>query len=180
MKGVMFHQDNAPAHESVVAMAAVCDCGIELVDDPPYSPDLTPSDYFLFPTWKNPTWLGSSIGPMMRSYLQLRTFSNIRMRASIPQESKHCNTDGRNVWTAQETIMKNKPHMVKFDHCIIVYIWTFQPTLYAVHWTLYLIHKSWSHVSEVNVIYGFIIGFGIFHLWHIFCCWKFSIFIQNV
>ena len=28
---------------------------------------------FCSPTWKNPTWLGSSIGPMMSSYLQLRT-----------------------------------------------------------------------------------------------------------
>ena len=45
----------------VVAMVAVCDCGFELVDHPPYSPDLAPS-IFGFPTWKNKnTWLGSSI-----------------------------------------------------------------------------------------------------------------------
>ena len=30
-------------------MAAVHDCGFELVDHPPYSPDLAPSYYFLFP-----------------------------------------------------------------------------------------------------------------------------------
>ena len=36
-------------HKSdMVAMAAVCDFGFELVDHPPYSPDLAPSDYFLF------------------------------------------------------------------------------------------------------------------------------------
>lgn len=51
-KGVLFHQDNAPAHKSVVAMAAVRDCGFELVDHPPYSPDLAPSDFFLFPNMK--------------------------------------------------------------------------------------------------------------------------------
>ena len=33
-------------------MAAVHDCGFELVDHPPYSPDLAPSDYFLFPNMK--------------------------------------------------------------------------------------------------------------------------------
>ena len=40
--------------------------------------------------WKYPpppplpgNWLGSSIGPIMRSYLQWRTFSKIKMRASI-------------------------------------------------------------------------------------------------
>ena len=40
MKGVLFRQDNAPAHKSVVAVAVVRDCGFERVDHPPYSPDL--------------------------------------------------------------------------------------------------------------------------------------------
>ncbi|XP_030588657.1 histone-lysine N-methyltransferase SETMAR-like [Archocentrus centrarchus] len=51
-KGVLFHRDNAPAHKSVLAMAAVRDCGFELIDHPPYSPDLAPSDYFLFRNMK--------------------------------------------------------------------------------------------------------------------------------
>ena len=33
-------------------MVAVHDCGFELVDHPPYSPDLAPSDYFPFPYMK--------------------------------------------------------------------------------------------------------------------------------
>ena len=33
-------------------MAVVRECGFELADHPPYSPDLTPSDYFLFPNMK--------------------------------------------------------------------------------------------------------------------------------
>ena len=49
MKGILFHQDNASAHKYVVAMATVHDCGFELVNPPPYSPDLAPSDYYLFP-----------------------------------------------------------------------------------------------------------------------------------
>ena len=47
-KGVLLHQDNAPAHKAQVAMSAVHDCGFELIDHTPYSPDLAPSDYFLF------------------------------------------------------------------------------------------------------------------------------------
>ena len=35
MKGVPFHQDNAPAHKSVGAMAAVHDYDFELIDHPP-------------------------------------------------------------------------------------------------------------------------------------------------
>ena len=51
-KGVLFHQDNDHGHKSVVAMAAVRDCGFQLVDHRPYSPDLAPSDLFLFPNIK--------------------------------------------------------------------------------------------------------------------------------
>ena len=42
-KVVLLHEENSPAHKSVVEMAAVRDCGfeVELVDHPPYSPDLT-------------------------------------------------------------------------------------------------------------------------------------------
>ena len=51
-KGVLFHQDNAPVHKSVIAMAAIHDCGFKLIEHPPYSPDLAPSDFHLFPKLK--------------------------------------------------------------------------------------------------------------------------------
>ena len=41
----MFHQYNAPAHKSVIAMAAVRNCGSELVDHLLYSADLAPSEF---------------------------------------------------------------------------------------------------------------------------------------
>ena len=51
-KGVLFHQDNAPVHKSVIAMAAIHDCGFKFIKHPPYSPDLAPSDFHLFPKLK--------------------------------------------------------------------------------------------------------------------------------
>ena len=51
-KGVLFHQDNAPVHKFVIAMAAIHDRGFKLVEHPPYSPDLAPSDFHLFPKLK--------------------------------------------------------------------------------------------------------------------------------
>ena len=51
-KGVLFLQDNAPAHRSLIAMRKIHEIGFELVDHPPYSPDLAPSDYYLFPKLK--------------------------------------------------------------------------------------------------------------------------------
>lgn len=47
-KKVMFHQDNAPCHKSLKTMAKIHELGFELLPHPPYSPDLAPSDYFLF------------------------------------------------------------------------------------------------------------------------------------
>lgn len=47
-KKVLFHQDNAPCHKSMKTMAKLHELSFELLPHPPYSPDLAPSDYFLF------------------------------------------------------------------------------------------------------------------------------------
>ena len=45
---VLFHQDNAPCHESIAIMAKLHEWHFELFPYPPYSPYLAPSDYYLF------------------------------------------------------------------------------------------------------------------------------------
>jgi len=45
--------DNAAIHMSMIAQEAVRDCGFVQLDHPAYSPDLTPSDYFLFRNLKS-------------------------------------------------------------------------------------------------------------------------------
>ena len=47
-KGVLLQQDNARVHTCKVAMDAVERNGYELIPHPAYSPDLAPSDFFLF------------------------------------------------------------------------------------------------------------------------------------
>jgi histone-lysine N-methyltransferase SETMAR len=42
-----------PVHTSVAAKAAIQCCGFQELNHPPYSPDLTPSDYFLFSKLKS-------------------------------------------------------------------------------------------------------------------------------
>lgn len=54
-KKPIFLQDNAPAHKSVKTMAKLHELRFELLPHPPYSPDLAPSDYYLFPNLKR--WL---------------------------------------------------------------------------------------------------------------------------
>ena len=45
--------DNAPVHKSRVAQAAICECKFEHLNHLPYSPDLAPSDYYLFRNLKS-------------------------------------------------------------------------------------------------------------------------------
>ena len=45
----LLQQDNASVHTCKVAMDAVEQNGYELIPHPVYSPDLAPSDFFLFP-----------------------------------------------------------------------------------------------------------------------------------
>jgi histone-lysine N-methyltransferase SETMAR len=51
-KKIIFHQDNAPAHKSVLAMGKLRDLHYELLKHLPYSPDLAPPDFYLFPKLK--------------------------------------------------------------------------------------------------------------------------------
>lgn len=51
-KGVLFLQNNTPAHNAGKTMDVLRNLGFEHIDSPPYSPDLAPSDYFLFPNLK--------------------------------------------------------------------------------------------------------------------------------
>jgi len=46
---IIFHQDNAPAHESVLALGKLRDLHYELLEHLPYCPDLAPSEFYLFP-----------------------------------------------------------------------------------------------------------------------------------
>ena len=53
---MLFHHGNAPAHTSAIATAKLFDLRYKILPDSPYSPDLTPPDYFFFPNMI--TWLG--------------------------------------------------------------------------------------------------------------------------
>ena len=118
----------------VIAMAALHDCGFELVDHLKYFPDLALSDYFLFPSVKKHL--------AGKQYLQYR----IGVRATTGIQAlqnwwklymcQFCQvvilwTWSSNMWIVDRRgdYVKNKPHLVKIDYYIIVSLWTFQPTL---------------------------------------------------
>ena len=51
-RGILFHHDNAPAHSSALARDVLRNFRWQILPHPPYSPDLAPSDFFLFPKLK--------------------------------------------------------------------------------------------------------------------------------
>jgi histone-lysine N-methyltransferase SETMAR len=51
-KKLIFYQDNAPAHKSVLTVRKLRDLHYELLEHPPYSPDLASCDFCLFPKLK--------------------------------------------------------------------------------------------------------------------------------
>jgi len=57
-KKIIFHQDNAPAHKSVLAMGKLRDLHYELLEHLLFSPDLAPSDFSLFPKLKSSSLVG--------------------------------------------------------------------------------------------------------------------------
>ena len=51
-KNFQLHHDNAPAHSTHVIQDFLAKNGMPLVQQAPYSPDLAPCDFWLFPTLK--------------------------------------------------------------------------------------------------------------------------------
>ncbi|CAH1977019.1 unnamed protein product [Acanthoscelides obtectus] len=50
---IILHQDNASSHTAQRTRQYLTEENLELLDHPPYSPDLSPNDFFTFPKIKN-------------------------------------------------------------------------------------------------------------------------------
>ena len=50
----ILHHDNAPAHSSLLVRDFLAKTNTTVMPQPPYSSDLAPSDFFLFPKLKKP------------------------------------------------------------------------------------------------------------------------------
>ena len=52
LRGTFLHHDNASSHRSKMTRQFVEESGLQLLPHPPYSPDLAPCDFWLFPRIK--------------------------------------------------------------------------------------------------------------------------------
>ena len=74
---VLFHQDNAPCHKSITTMAKLHKLLLELLQHPPYSPDLAPSDYWLFADLKR-MLQGKRFGSNEKVILETEVYSEAK------------------------------------------------------------------------------------------------------
>ena len=49
VRSIKLLHDNAPAHKSATVQEFLKESGLDILDHPPYSPDLSPCDFWLFP-----------------------------------------------------------------------------------------------------------------------------------
>ncbi len=54
LKDCSLHMDNASPHTCLDTRKFLIQCGMKVVEHPPYSPDLAPSDFWLYPCLKKP------------------------------------------------------------------------------------------------------------------------------
>ena len=52
VRGIKLLHDNTPAHKSATVQEYLKEYGLDVLDHPPYSPDLSPCDFWLFPRLK--------------------------------------------------------------------------------------------------------------------------------
>ena len=52
VRGIKLLHDNAPAHKSAMVQEYLKESGLDVLDHPPYSPDLSPCDIWMFPKLK--------------------------------------------------------------------------------------------------------------------------------
>ncbi|UYV69087.1 hypothetical protein LAZ67_6002340 [Cordylochernes scorpioides] len=92
-KNWLLHHDNAPAHISLLVRDFLAKNNTLMMPQPPYSPDLAPCDFFLFPKLKR---------PMKRQCYatldEIKTASKEELKKILKKDFLKCFEDWKNCW----------------------------------------------------------------------------------
>ncbi|PNF23469.1 Mariner Mos1 transposase [Cryptotermes secundus] len=89
----LLHHDNAPAHTALMVRQFLTSNNMVIVPHPPYSPDLAPSDFFLFPRMKR-----SLKGKRFRDVDEVKENTLKALNSIQPQEFQHCFEQWQKHW----------------------------------------------------------------------------------
>ena len=113
---VIFHQDNACLHTSVIAMAKIHGLRYELLLHSPYSPDLAPLHFYLFPKLK--IFLGGwRFSTMEELTVKVEGYFAAEGISFFGMGSRH----GPNAFVYRETMLKNKNSSTEVRHFFLVH-----------------------------------------------------------
>ena len=95
-----FQQDNAPVHNSILVTDYLTKMGIKTVPRPPYSPDLAPCDFWLFPKLRG----------CHHETIEMKE-AVIKVIDTLTQEDFHVCTINKSVHTKKSGNLFNDPHI---------------------------------------------------------------------
>jgi hypothetical protein len=87
------HHDNAPSHTAMAVQQFLARNNILIVPYPPYSPDLAPSDFWLFPTLK----MGLR-GHRLATVEDIKENADARLRAIKKEDFHQCYNNWIDGW----------------------------------------------------------------------------------
>lgn len=99
-----FHQDNAPSHKSMRTKAWLEKNKIDIMPAPPYSPDLAPCDFWLFPNIKR-----RAAGIIFDNLNQVKKFWINQLNSLQPADFDHCFLAWRN---RMDTVIRSKGEFI--------------------------------------------------------------------
>ncbi|UYV62450.1 hypothetical protein LAZ67_2000633 [Cordylochernes scorpioides] len=92
-KNWLLHHDNAPAHTSLLVRDFLAKTNTLMMPQPPYSPDLAPCDFFLFPKLKRPMK-----GRRYATLDEIKTASKEELKKIFKNDFLKCFEDWKNRW----------------------------------------------------------------------------------
>ncbi|UYV63726.1 hypothetical protein LAZ67_2005445, partial [Cordylochernes scorpioides] len=92
-KNWLLHHDNAPAHTSLLLRDFLAKNNTLMMPQPPYSPDLAPCDFFLFPKLKRPM-----TGRRYATLDEIKTASKEELKKILKNDFLKCFEDRKNRW----------------------------------------------------------------------------------
>ncbi|UYV74404.1 hypothetical protein LAZ67_11003429 [Cordylochernes scorpioides] len=92
-KNWLLHHDNAPAHTSLLVRDFLAKNNTLMMPQPPYSPDLAPCDFFLFPKQKRPMK-----GRRYATLDEIKTASKEELKNILKNYFLKCFEDWKNRW----------------------------------------------------------------------------------
>ncbi|UYV70168.1 hypothetical protein LAZ67_7002057 [Cordylochernes scorpioides] len=92
-KNWLLHHDNAPAHTSLLVREFLAKTNTLMMPQPPYSPDLSPCDFFLFPKLKRPMK-----GRRYATLDEIKTASKAELKKILKNDFLKCFENWKNRW----------------------------------------------------------------------------------